>query len=145
MVIVAAIDRSERGTGVIEEAARLSEAFDEPIHAVHVLSASEFIELEQSSVESTDEPIDIDEMREIGGEIAADPADKVGVDVEGVGLIGQPAPQITEYVDEVDARYVILSPKKRSPTGKVLFGSVAQSVLLNVDCPVVTTIDRESV
>nr|WP_268762303.1 universal stress protein [Halorubrum saccharovorum] len=45
------------------------------------------------------------------------------------------------YADERDARYIVVSPRRRSKTGKVLFGSVAQSILLNATTPVVSTIE----
>ena len=46
--------------------------------------------------------------------------------------------EFVAYADEQDARYIVVSPQQRSQTGKILFGSVAQSVLLNAGCPVVS-------
>jgi nucleotide-binding universal stress UspA family protein len=43
---------------------------------------------------------------------------------------------IVELSEEVDADMVIVGGRKRSPTGKALFGSTAQEVMLNADCPV---------
>jgi len=46
---------------------------------------------------------------------------------------GQPAREILEFAEELDADLVCLGGRKRSPAGKVLFGSVTQSVLLDTD------------
>jgi len=49
---------------------------------------------------------------------------------------GDPAERITAVAAEIDADLIALSGRKRSPTGKILFGSVTQSVLLSADRPV---------
>ncbi|MDG5761675.1 universal stress protein [Natronococcus sp. A-GB1] len=43
---------------------------------------------------------------------------------------------IVEIATESDADRVIIGGRQRSPTGKALFGSMAQNVLLNAPCPV---------
>ena len=50
-----------------------------------------------------------------------------------------PVERILEYVHEIEANVIVLGGRKRSPTGKVLFGSVTMSVLRNTDIPVVVT------
>ena len=50
-----------------------------------------------------------------------------------------PAAGIRALVEEVDADLIVMGGRKRSPTGKVLFGSVTQSVLLNTDRAVAVT------
>lgn len=47
-----------------------------------------------------------------------------------------PAPAILEEAAEMDADRIVMSGRKKSPVGKVLFGSVTQSVLLDTDVPV---------
>lgn len=53
--------------------------------------------------------------------------------------IGQ---QIVALAQELDADLVIIGGEKRSPTGKAVFGSTAQEVLMNAPCPV-TFVRRE--
>jgi nucleotide-binding universal stress UspA family protein len=51
---------------------------------------------------------------------------------------GDPAESIVQHAEELDADAVCVAGRKRSPAGKMLFGSVSQSVILNTDRPVLT-------
>lgn len=59
-------------------------------------------------------------------------------DVRPVGRIGDPTEEIMALTDETTPRYLVVGGRKRSPTGKALFGSVTQSIILDADRPVVT-------
>lgn len=142
MVVVAPVDRSEQSQNVLAEAKSLAEAFDEEIHVVHVMSRSKFVELGSRRAEAND-PIDMAEVRETASEIAADAAADVDSPHEVVGLEGEPADEVVSYAADHDARYIVVSGRKRSPAGKALFGSIAQSILLNADCPVVSTVPQQ--
>jgi nucleotide-binding universal stress UspA family protein len=54
---------------------------------------------------------------------------------------GDPAESIVEIAEEIDVDRIIVSGRKRSPTGKVLFGSVTQSVLLSANTPVTVAME----
>lgn len=54
-----------------------------------------------------------------------------------------PADGIRDLADTIDADLIAMGGRKRSPTGKVLFGSVTQSVLLNTNRAVAVTGRRE--
>ncbi|MFC4437252.1 MULTISPECIES: universal stress protein [Natrialbaceae] len=69
---------------------------------------------------------------------AADAFDEGGVDYEYYETSGDPASEIIRAADERDVDLICLSGRKRTPTGKVIFGSVTQSVILGTDRPVVT-------
>jgi nucleotide-binding universal stress UspA family protein len=49
---------------------------------------------------------------------------------------GDATRNILDKAKEVDADVISLAGRKRSPTGKALFGSVTQDVILKADCPV---------
>lgn len=68
---------------------------------------------------------------------ATDLAAEHGVEVDTVIEDGSPSTEILETVDKLDIDVVVMGFRKRSPTGKALFGSTAQDVLLSVKCPVV--------
>ena len=143
MIILAPVDRSEKGKHVLQEASALAEAFDAELHALHVLRRSDFVDLERTSVKETGKAADIDEVKQTAKEIAEEAAADIDIEATFVGRMGDPTDVILKYAEDNDARYIVLGPRKRSPTGKAIFGSVSQSVLLDSACPVVTTMVDE--
>jgi len=138
MPIIAAVDQTDRAGLTLREAERLSSAFDEPIHAVHVLTRDDFVSLERTSVNQTGQAVSLDDVRAVAAEIADELLAAAGVDGDGVGLVGDPPDEIVEYADAHDADYIVLAGRKRSAVGKAIFGSVTQSVLIESDRPVVS-------
>ena len=141
MVIVAAVDNSDRDADVVREGVSLSSAFGDTLHVVHVMTRSEFVDAGRSGVERND-PIDMDQVRkyaaDIAGDVVAAAVSDDDVSIETVGVMGDPVSRIVDYADDHEARFVVIGGRKRSPTGKALFGSIAQSILLNATCPVVS-------
>ncbi|WP_226022944.1 universal stress protein [Halomicrobium salinisoli] len=68
---------------------------------------------------------------------AADVLEDAGIDVEYHEASGDPAETVIETADELDVDAICLAGRKRSPTGKALFGSVSQEVILGTDRPVI--------
>ncbi|GAB7011634.1 universal stress protein [Halorubrum trueperi] len=139
MVIVAAVDRSERAPKIVEEAHKLGEAFDESVEVIHVLTRSKFVDLERTSVNDTGSSIPTNDILEIAEDLAQEVIDQSSADdATPVGLLGDPADEVVNYAEDNDASYLVIAGRKRSPVGKALFGSVVQSVMLNSDVPVVS-------
>jgi len=67
-----------------------------------------------------------------------------GVAVELREGSGDPAESILETAEELDADAICVAGRNRSPAGKVLFGSVTQSVVLNTDRPVLICSEAET-
>ena len=71
--------------------------------------------------------------------VAADLADRLqkrDIEVAIRGAVGDAADAILRAVDDVDADMVVVGGRDRSQTGKFLFGSTAQDVLLGAPVPV---------
>ncbi|NNF99016.1 MAG: universal stress protein [Desulfobacteraceae bacterium] len=49
-----------------------------------------------------------------------------------------PGEDLVEFAREKGIEEIIMGVKRRSKVGKMVFGSTAQFVILNADCPVVT-------
>lgn len=60
----------------------------------------------------------------------------VGVHTEIQAGVGDVGPTLVSIADDVNADLMLIREQGRSPAGKALFGSVAQTVLLNAHCPV---------
>jgi nucleotide-binding universal stress UspA family protein len=70
---------------------------------------------------------------------AADLLESAGFSVVQRREIGDPETEILDVAEEIDTDCIALAGRKRSPTGKVLFGSVTQSVMLHTERPVLAT------
>lgn len=57
---------------------------------------------------------------------------------------GEPAEEILDLASELDSDAIVLGVGRRSPVGKVLFGSVVQAVILDSDQPVTVVPEQES-
>lgn len=62
-----------------------------------------------------------------------------GANVEVHDTRGEASLAILEIAKEFDVDAIVLGTRRRTPVGKVLFGSVAQSVILESDRPVLMT------
>ncbi len=60
-----------------------------------------------------------------------------GIEPEILGTSGEPEREIRRVANDNNVDLISLGGRKRSPTGKAIFGSVTQEVILEADQPVV--------
>lgn len=63
--------------------------------------------------------------------------DDLGIEYSVRGAIGTPTSEILEMADDVDADFILVGGRKRTPAGKALFGSSSQEILLESELPVI--------
>ncbi|MGZ0747303.1 universal stress protein [Haloparvum sp. AD34] len=73
----------------------------------------------------------------------ADRLEEAGIGYEIRGAVGEPGEALVSMAGELNVDRVIVGGRHRSPTDKILFGSVAQTLLLEAPCPV--TLIRDNV
>jgi nucleotide-binding universal stress UspA family protein len=63
---------------------------------------------------------------------------ETGVDYEVRQLVRgmDPAEDLVNVAEEVEAEFIVIGLRRRSPVGKLILGSNAQRVLLDAPCPV---------
>lgn len=120
--IVAGVDRSEaRAVAQAETIAALPHT-----GSVHVTILHDF----------TDNPEGASVSQVASVRRARDILEAADVDVTLEESSGDPGQAIVDLADEQDADLICLAGRKRSPTGKALFGSVTQDVFLATDRPI---------
>lgn len=144
MTILAAVGE-ERYSKVIEVADDLANTYGDRLIVLHTIPEEDF-DAYRESVRGIDEFQNFSITQEMDS--AAQFARRAVIDTLGEfdsettavrGRIGTPAEEILSATDSIDPRFLVISGRRRSPTGKALFGSTTQQVLLNAEVPVVTT------
>lgn len=113
------------------------------VHLVRPFSETGFERTVDRLDYDADSPPDPDEVakrsltvREVATELR-DPARNYGMPIVVHGRVDDDTGvAIVDIATEVDADRVIVGGQGRTPTGKAVFGSVAQYTLLNAPCPV---------
>lgn len=67
---------------------------------------------------------------------AVDYLESAGVEVAKRREEGEPEEVVPAVAEDLDVDNIVMSARKRSPTGKLLFGSTTQATMLSADRPV---------
>ena len=148
---LAVVDDTEVHRELLAEAARLSRGSDGELVLFTTMTADEF-ESDTEKLESIERAEGttfsgasaLDGARKVAREVAEEVFADLEWDVEyqvvaKVVEDGDRADAIVDAASEHDCQHVFVVGRKRSPTGKVLFGDTAQQVILNFDGMVTIT------
>lgn len=142
----------EDATELLAEAGELSAGVGAELTVLALMTEEEFEETREAldvvaREEHTayDDSVVLDAARNEAEEAVEDLYADLDLEWEVAGAVisddGDAADQIIETADDVGADHVFVSGKKRSPTGKAVFGDRAQAVILNFGGPVTTLLD----
>lgn len=139
----------EAGTELLTEAGELAAGVDASVVVLALMTEDEFDEAREAldivaAEEGTayDDSVVVDSARNQARDAVSDLYDDLGLDWRVVGAVvedeGEAAERIVDVAEKRGADHVFLTGRRRSPTGKAVFGDRAQAVILNFDGPVTT-------
>lgn len=142
MAILAAVDGDQEPDRTITVGEDLAEAYDDELVVVHVLPQEEFED--RNSVRRGEKYTVEDGQND--AEATARAVVRASTEKPGRvtvrGRVGDVVEELLSESERVEAKYLVIGGRKRTPVGKALFGSTTQSVLLSSDVPVVAVMDE---
>lgn len=149
MAILAAIDETARSKTVVRIAYDLATTYEDTLIPLHVIPKEEYEQHRETLLQIEEfDNFSIsqgeDSARRIAETFVQETIEDVDRDiVEPRGRVGDVANEILSEAERVDPQFLVISGRRRSPTGKAIFGSKAQQILLNANCPVVSEMSDE--
>lgn len=137
------VDASESSKDLLRRAGAIAAAMGAELTLLHVTSEEDFEADRKAMAEiGTEEygQYHVEQAEsgarqfalDIAGEVLAD----TDVEYEALGTVGDTAETVLSTVEDRHADHVFIAGRKRSPTGKAIFGDAAQRVILNANVPV---------
>lgn len=126
--------------GNVSRVQKQAEAVARIPNAAETVSVVVLYVFEDSALSDDSDMVDPGRIQSVTG--AEEYLTEQGIDVELLGRAGNPVEAILDVADEYDVDGIYVGGPKRSPTGKAIFGSVTQDVIMQSDVPVTVTIDK---
>lgn len=133
--VVIATDGSESAERCVETAVDFASRFDAEVHALYVVDTDE---IESSPDEIRD---DLETAIEKAGDEALSFAEQEAgesIDLTTAVREGEPAAEIMEYADDIDADVIAVGTRGRHGDHAFLLGSVAEAIVRSAPQPVLT-------
>lgn len=136
VVLAVGRDDDARMKRMVEAAADLAGTAGARVIVAHAFETRDAVDdaLEQLDLDGGS-PDDVTRRLE-SVRVARDELQAADIDFDIRGVVGDPGEAISDLAEEVHADRVIVGGRQRSPTGKAVFGSTAQQILLSAPCPV---------
>ncbi|MFC6939157.1 universal stress protein [Salinirubellus sp. GCM10025818] len=133
----------DRTRALADAAAQIAGPMCSTVHVLHVFTTRGFERIVEQLGYDPASPPEPDEVvtrilavRETARELT-DPFRNYGVTVKIEGRVADAVgSEIAAVADEIGASRILVGGRRRSPTGKALFGSTSQQVMSEAPCPV---------
>jgi len=138
VLVAVGADPDEELGKVIEATVQLAVPTGATVVLAHVFTPDEFaaaaerLEYSDATVEDADAVL----RRHRRVREFVDALNEHGVRSDVRGAVGEVTDELVAMATELDAERVIVAGHRRSPTGKAVFGSLSQELLLEAPCPV---------
>jgi len=142
---LAVVEGTEETKQLVREAGELAAGVDAELLLLHLTTEEEFSDRASTlaSIPNYDTEYSVgqarDGARQFADDIGREAFEELDVEYEAVGALGDKEETILEIAAERDCDHLFISGRKRSPTGKALFGDLTQSVILEFDGTVTVT------
>jgi nucleotide-binding universal stress UspA family protein len=133
--ILVPIDGSDSMTPIVEDAARFAADRGSSVYLLYVVDNRAFLTLAPERQEAVSE--ELESQGSTALEAAKENMDAFGVSAETALRHGDPAAQILEYADEIDADLISMGTHARFEDN--MLGSVSRSVVVDSKIPVLAT------
>jgi nucleotide-binding universal stress UspA family protein len=149
MTILGVINDIERSKRAVRIGYDLATRYDDTLSVLYVIPRDDYEEHKKSLqdiTEFSDFTLDQEQgsAERFAREFAQETVDNVDMSrIEPLGRVGDVADEVLKEADRTDPRYLVISGRRRSRVGKALFGDTAQKILLNANCPVVTSLNEQ--
>lgn len=120
---------------MIEAATQEVAGLNAEVIVLHVFDEETYSETAAKLNYPTGTDPDVLARRNVSVSRIAEGLEDAAVNVSVRGAVGPRSETILHQADALDADRIIVGGRKRTPVGKAIFGSTAQSVMLNAECP----------
>ncbi|WP_266079952.1 universal stress protein [Haladaptatus caseinilyticus] len=136
---LAVVEASESAKELVREAGELADGVGASLVLLHITSDEEY-ENTRKSLEgipnletSYTAGQAFDGAQQFAEDIGREVLEGVDIEYEAVGRVGDERDEILNIAEEYGCDHVFLAGRKRSPTGKAIFGDRTQAVILDFD------------
>lgn len=146
---LAVVEPTETAKVLLREAGELSEGVDAELILVYGTTEEEYNDRREDMARipdiDTTYSIDqaIDGVRRFAKDMGRDVLSDLELEWEAVGRIGEKGEETLKLADERDCDHIFIAGRKRSPTGKAVFGDDTQRVILDSKVPVTVLTDQD--
>lgn len=136
------VQPTEASKEITRLAGELAAGVGASLYIIHVTTEDEYLD-RLESFQSLDVDYDVDTAAKGAQQFAANVANEVlgdvDVDTQPIGRLGDVEEKVLSVADEFDCDHLFVAGRRRSPTGKAIFGDITQSLILNFNGPVTVT------